>query len=160
VVPDLVSQQRYVAYDLPNLAGARLPGENRSRNETIIPRRASCRPSVGLWSCAAHRRRGRAGRPGRPGILYDIDLPRSSATLPDGDVLALYTDGVTEVRYRTSQRSIELFGEERLRSPLTAGRGTGAADIAGRVETAVQEFQSVHSADDLAVLVLRVTGGI
>lgn len=78
--------------------------------------------------------------------------------LVPGDVLVLYTDGVTEARYRTAAGGLELFGEDRLRALLAAVPGAGAADIAGRVETSVLDFQSGHLADDLAVLSLRATG--
>jgi serine phosphatase RsbU (regulator of sigma subunit) len=71
----------------------------------------------------------------------------------------LYTDGATEARHRNGERVVEQFGEERLRSVLSSARGAGAAEIAARVETAVLDFQAGHLADDLAVLVLRATGG-
>ncbi len=93
------------------------------------------------------------------GILADVDLPVSATTLSAGDVLVLYTDGATEARYRTSKGDLVLFGEERLRSVLATARGVGAADVAGRVESAVLDFQAGRPADDLAVLVLRATGG-
>jgi PAS domain S-box-containing protein len=93
------------------------------------------------------------------GILPDVHPPVSSATLAAGDVLVLYTDGVTEARYRTPEGTLEVFGEERLRSVLTSSTPAGAAEIAERVETAVATFESGHPADDLAVLVLKVVVG-
>lgn len=93
------------------------------------------------------------------GILPDVHLPVSSATLSAGDVLVLYTDGVTEARYRTSGGTLEMFGEERLRSVLAASTSASAAEIARTVETAVATFESGHPADDLAVLVLKVAAG-
>ncbi|MDP5182628.1 SpoIIE family protein phosphatase [Blastococcus sp. BMG 814] len=100
---------------------------------------------------------------GTPGTLLgsfpEVDLPVAGASLAAGDVLVLYSDGVTEARYRARTGDLEFFGEERLRSLLAASRGAGAADIAGRVEASALEFQSGHPADDLAVLVLRATGG-
>ncbi|TQN42292.1 PAS domain S-box-containing protein [Blastococcus colisei] len=92
------------------------------------------------------------------GSLPEIDLPVEGTILVPGDVLVLYTDGVTEARYRTAAGGLELFGEDRLRALLAAVPGAGAADIAGRVETSVLDFQSGHLADDLAVLSLRATG--
>ena len=93
------------------------------------------------------------------GILADIDLPVSVTTLSAGDAVVLYTDGATEARHRNVERVVEQFGEERLRSVLASASGAGAAEIAARVETAVLDFQADHLADDLAVLVLRATGG-
>lgn len=93
------------------------------------------------------------------GILPDVHLPVSSATLAAGDVLVLYTDGVTEARYRTPDGGLVMFGEDRLRSVLAAAASAGAADIAQTVEKAVAAFESGHPADDLAVLVVKATGG-
>jgi phosphoserine phosphatase RsbU/P len=93
------------------------------------------------------------------GTLSDVHLPVAGATLSAGDGLVLYTDGVTEARYRTTEGALEMFGEERLRSVLAESASSAAADIAGTVEEAVATFESGHSADDLAVLVLKVTPG-
>jgi sigma-B regulation protein RsbU (phosphoserine phosphatase) len=93
------------------------------------------------------------------GILDDVRLPVSSATLSDGDALVLYTDGVTEARYRTPTGGLETFGEDRLRAVLAASASAGAADIARAVEGAVGAFESGHPADDLAVLVVKATPG-
>ena len=92
------------------------------------------------------------------GSLSEVDFPVLGTTLAAGDVVVLYTDGVTEARYRSAGGGLELFGEERLRTLLAAARGAGAADIAGRMEASVMQFQSGRLADDLAVLVLRATG--
>jgi PAS domain S-box-containing protein len=93
------------------------------------------------------------------GILAELDLSVAVTTLSAGDAVVLYTDGATEARHRNGERVVEQFGEERLRSVLSSARGAGAAEIAARVETAVLDFQAGHLADDLAVLVLRATGG-
>lgn len=93
------------------------------------------------------------------GILSDVHLPVSSATLSPGDALVLYTDGVTEARYRTAGGGLVMFGEERLRSVVAASAAAGAADIARAVESAVATFESGHPADDLAILVLKVAPG-
>ncbi|MCZ2818140.1 PP2C family protein-serine/threonine phosphatase [Modestobacter sp. VKM Ac-2984] len=93
------------------------------------------------------------------GILPGIDLPVATTTLRGGDVLVLYTDGVTEARYRDGEGAVHQFGEEQLRSVLAAARGGSAVDVAAAVEASVMEFQRGRRADDLAVLVLRATGG-
>ncbi|MCZ2839577.1 PP2C family protein-serine/threonine phosphatase [Modestobacter sp. VKM Ac-2985] len=93
------------------------------------------------------------------GILPEIDLRVATTTLQSGDVLVLYTDGVTEARYRDGAGVVHQFGEEHLRSVLAGARGGSAVDVAAAVETSVMEFQRGRRADDLAVLVLRATGG-
>ena len=66
--------------------------------------------------------------------------------------MVFYTDGVTEER-----REGEQFGEDRLRELVAGSTGLSAAGIAERIERAVLEFQPVAPADDLAVVVLRIT---
>lgn len=92
------------------------------------------------------------------GLLADVQLPEAVTSLAPGDVLVLYTDGVTEARHRDDGGALEQFGEQRLAEVLAAGRGAEAADVALRVETAVLDFQAGHLADDVALLVLRTTG--
>lgn len=68
-----------------------------------------------------------------------------------GDQLALYTDGVTELR----SDSGEMFGEERLRDVLADNSDSdGAATIMRRLEEQLLDFQS-EPRDDIAVLLLR-----
>jgi phosphoserine phosphatase RsbU/P len=69
--------------------------------------------------------------------------------LAPGDVVVLYTDGVTEAR-----RGREEFGEHRLHELLAATAGRGADAIAGAVEDSVLAFQSGNARDDIAVLAL------
>ena len=51
-----------------------------------------------------------------------------------------------------------MFGEERLLELLRQSAGLSAAGIAGRIERAVLEFKPGPPADDVAVIVLRLTG--
>jgi PAS domain S-box-containing protein len=67
-----------------------------------------------------------------------------------GDVLVLYSDGVTEAR-----REREFFGEERLHDALRGAVGLDAAGVVARLETAVLDFAGTLS-DDLAILAARV----
>jgi Flp pilus assembly CpaF family ATPase len=92
-------------------------------------------------------------------ITTEIDLPVAITTLSAGDVVVLYTDGVTEARRRTSEGAVDQFGEERLRELVPWAHGACAEDVVARVETSVTEFQACHVADDIGVLVLRSTGG-
>jgi sigma-B regulation protein RsbU (phosphoserine phosphatase) len=82
------------------------------------------------------------------GALEDPILSEESMRLREGDLLVLYTDGVTEARARGS-----LFGEERLRA-LVAGGADGADELASEIEHAVREFSPAFS-DDTAILILR-----
>jgi sigma-B regulation protein RsbU (phosphoserine phosphatase) len=102
------------------------------------------------------------GRPGTAlGLLATVDVEEIRVRLESGDVLLLYTDGVTEAR-----RGPEQFGDERLADVLASsasglrGRtGVSAAHlvaeaVADRVLTEVTAWASRR--DDIAVLVLAV----
>ena len=93
--------------------------------------------------------------------LETTELPRHAARRPRapeaqrgddparaGDLLVLYTDGVTEARARGT-----LFGESRLRQ-LVAEGADGADDLASEIEHAVRAFSPALS-DDTALLILR-----
>jgi len=102
------------------------------------------------------RRDGAVERVGRPGTLIglvpDPDILDVTVELSPGESLVLYTDGVSEARSQEDG----LFGEERLIELLRDCASCDAAFIAERIEQRVREFQDQSSADDLAVLVMRV----
>jgi sigma-B regulation protein RsbU (phosphoserine phosphatase) len=99
-----------------------------------------------------------AGLLGRPGtILGIVDSPTlhdASTVLHPGDVVLLYTDGVTEARHGD-----EFFGDDRLAATLTALRGEDAATIAERLGDEVVDFQDGLPRDDVALVVLRIPAG-
>jgi PAS domain S-box-containing protein len=94
------------------------------------------------------------GPPGRViGVFEEANLAEQEARLAPGDALVLYTDGVLEGRARNGT----FFGEERLMALLRSSVALDASTIAGRIESAVVNFQEEVLRDDIAVLVLRVT---
>ena len=100
---------------------------------------------------------GRVEPVGRLGTLLgtDIDplLADVTVELELGDVLVLYTDGVTEVRrHRT-----EVFGTGELTALLSACAGQDPVAIADRVEAAVLEASQGRLRDDMALLVFGPT---
>ena len=86
------------------------------------------------------------------GVLPEPTLTDRSAHLAPGDVLLLYTDGITEARSPDG-----VFGEERLRGLVATCVGMDAHAIADRIESAVLDFQEGNPRDDIALLVVRVT---
>lgn len=85
------------------------------------------------------------------GIL-DTPHPRDTTTLLDpGDVVVLYTDGVTEAR-----RGGEFFDDERLLATIAAASAMSAQHIADRIVAAALDFQGGDARDDMAVVVLKV----
>lgn len=93
------------------------------------------------------------GEPGTViGVLDDPSLTERTITLGHGDVLALFTDGVTEGR-----RADDFFGEIRLAGVLGEARAESAATIADRLVDAVVGFQEGQPRDDIAVVILKVS---
>lgn len=96
------------------------------------------------------------GEPGKAlGVFPELDLEDHYMHLVPGDVLMLYTDGVIEARSPDGT----FFGDERLQSLLGSCAGLDAAAIAERIREAVLEHKGGDPSDDVAILVLRVTGG-
>ncbi len=85
------------------------------------------------------------------GIVPDVELVERSVHLGSGDVLVLYTDGVTE---RTSAGV--MFGTEGLKRVLEETDGMSAVEVATALEQAVVDFAAEEIRDDLAGVVLRV----
>jgi len=90
------------------------------------------------------------------GILDDSRYEAFETELAAGDVLLLYSDGITECRGGRD----ELFGEERLRSVLVQASGVDACGIRNAVFTAVDAFrQDQPCADDMALVVVKRQSG-
>jgi serine phosphatase RsbU (regulator of sigma subunit) len=109
--------------------------------------------NAGLTPPLIRRRSGRFEELTAGGVLLGVS---GDATYPDvcvelsaGDVVVLYTDGLTEAR-----RGDELFGTERVRLHLEACGTRRAADILEYLLSAVRAFAD-QPLDDLTVVVLR-----
>ncbi len=118
-----------------------------------------------ILACAGHpppllvRTDGTVREVGRSGLLLgivaDLDLEDERVELKRGDVLVLYTDGVVEAHGQTA----EPFGEERLHRVLSEAAGQPAEAIVSRLLRAVRAFERPgETGDDIAILVIRVTG--
>jgi sigma-B regulation protein RsbU (phosphoserine phosphatase) len=87
------------------------------------------------------------------GLLDGIDLEEVTVDLGPGDVLTLYTDGVTEAHAPTG----ELFGDERLRDALCGAGQRGAQAVCDSILAQVDRFQAgAKQHDDTALLVVKV----
>jgi PAS domain S-box-containing protein len=86
------------------------------------------------------------------GVFDDAELTELELSLGPGDVLVLYTDGVSEVRDEAGQ-----LGEEGIAAAVARAAGGTASEIADAIEEAVRE-KDREPRDDIAILVVRVTG--
>jgi serine phosphatase RsbU (regulator of sigma subunit) len=89
------------------------------------------------------------------GTDIEPQLTDVSVELGLGDVLVLYTDGVTEVR----RRRREVFGHAQLTALLASCGGLAPDAVADRIEAAVLAASEGHLRDDVAILALGPMAG-
>ena len=89
------------------------------------------------------------------GVLDDAVYGEGRATLSTGDVLLLFTDGVTEA----INGSEELFSDSRLRQQFAANAAKPAAQMVDRLVESVNRFAAgAPQEDDITILALRYKG--
>lgn len=90
------------------------------------------------------------------GVMANVPYERGVVTLEPGDVLAMFTDGVTEAMSPEGEE----YGEERLEALLKAHRRESARAILDAVRDDIRRF--THNApvlsDDLTMLVMKRAG--
>lgn len=86
------------------------------------------------------------------GILPDIDYDNSQTELGPGEVLLLYSDGITECMNKTG----DMFGESRLQEVLTQSLSGDAHAIRGAIFSAIDTFRENEPySDDMTLIVLK-----
>jgi sigma-B regulation protein RsbU (phosphoserine phosphatase) len=86
------------------------------------------------------------------GILPQATYEESRTRMESGDILVLFSDGVTEA---VNPRD-EDFGEQRLAAMVASMRDRPAAEIVEAIDVAVNEFtEGAPAADDITVVVVR-----
>lgn len=89
------------------------------------------------------------------GAFPDMRYPEDHIHLREGDMLILYTDGVTEAM----SESMEEFGTERLIDMAMTVRSRPAKKIAAAIKRAVLSFsKQAVPGDDLTLVILKVGG--
>ena len=87
--------------------------------------------------------------------LEDIRFKGGKINLYEGDVIFLYTDGVTEA----TNIGKELFGEERLLTALNENLDKSVEDIDKNVRTSIDHFvKDAPQFDDITILALQYHG--
>ncbi len=84
------------------------------------------------------------------GVVSDIRLARANFDMRSGDVLMIYTDGITDVRNPSGER----FGLDRLTGVLRAKADIGAAAVRDAVVREVMQMSAGHPPDDDQTLVV------
>src|SRR6266851_4221344 len=102
----------------------------RAKTGTLIRMQSSC-PPIGL----------------SPDEICEL----ASADLTSGDVLVLYTDGVTEAENRLGQE----FGMERLSATVRRGSSLSAEDLMTNIYNAAADFCGDDFHDDVTILVVK-----
>ena len=84
-------------------------------------------------------------------MLSEVRLSDTSVHLGRGDVMVLYTDGVTEARGPEG-----MLGADQLVSVLASCAGLDAKSVAARIESAALEIQEGNPRDVIAILAVRI----
>ena len=86
------------------------------------------------------------------GLVEEVRLEEVSVDLCFGDLLVLYTDGITDAHSPTG----EFFGVERLRETVSADGGLSAKGLCNLIFEHVDRFQAgAAQHDDMALLVVK-----
>jgi sigma-B regulation protein RsbU (phosphoserine phosphatase) len=85
------------------------------------------------------------------GLFEEWDCSVVELELAAGDVLVIYTDGVSEA----SPNETDEFGEERLIEAARDGRARSADEVLEAILSQVQEFSQGEQADDMTLIVAR-----
>ncbi len=87
------------------------------------------------------------------GMFHDMEYSLGELVLRPEDLIALYSDGVTEAGIDHGNE----FGEIRLEAVVTASRMQPLAEIQRRVVTAVHAWAGLELEDDMTLLLVRAT---
>lgn len=86
------------------------------------------------------------------GVISIAPYSEESSNLGSGDLLVLYSDGVTEA----NNPDFDEFGEERFIRVLSENRALTAREIVDAVTAALKEFTAgAPQADDITLLVAK-----
>ncbi len=88
------------------------------------------------------------------GLFEDWHSPIVECQLSAGDILALYTDGVTESFNETGEE----FGEELLIEALRQNADLPAQQLLNSVVEQIQRFSSAEQHDDITLIIARCMG--
>lgn len=89
------------------------------------------------------------------GVMENTKCEQRELKLQPGDMIFLYTDGVTEAMNQTHQ----MFSEARLKDHLTKYKDQGIKDIIGKIREEIRVFaEGAPQSDDITMLAVRYKG--
>jgi sigma-B regulation protein RsbU (phosphoserine phosphatase) len=86
------------------------------------------------------------------GMFENAPYDESEIHVADGDILVIYTDGVTEAENKKE----EAFGEERLRNIIRAEAGSDSRTLRDRILSEITDFSGSRLGDDVTIIVIKV----
>jgi sigma-B regulation protein RsbU (phosphoserine phosphatase) len=92
------------------------------------------------------------------GFLSDQKYEQQTTTLGPGDILVLYTDGITEARSPEEEKAVEdkLFGEDRLVQIVKDNASLSAREIQSAILQAVSAHtKNTPQGDDITIVVIK-----
>lgn len=119
-------------------------------SRTLRYSNAGCEPAI-LYSAASGNARLLTAKGVLLGITASADYEEVVTALEPGDVLAMYTDGLTEAGVGDRR-----FGRQAAMDVICQSAHLGAQQIADRLHDALLEFVHGRITDDVAMVVLKV----
>jgi GAF domain-containing protein/ligand-binding sensor protein len=86
------------------------------------------------------------------GVFLNVNYTQELVDVENGDILVLYTDGITEARSRQG----EFFGVQRLKDIVKENFHLSAQALANKIYTVVQKFTRRQISDDFSLLVIKL----
>ncbi|MFH1453640.1 MAG: SpoIIE family protein phosphatase [Armatimonadota bacterium] len=85
------------------------------------------------------------------GVNNNETYGQETVSIEQGDILILYTDGITEARSKEG----ELFGFERLKNIISESKDLSSQKIADKIYNEIQKFTLKNLSDDFTLLVIK-----
>jgi len=87
------------------------------------------------------------------GVIDEIHLDEAEVTFQTGDVIVLYTDGVTEAMNVNNDE----FGEERLKQVIQDHHHTSARELLAAIQEAILDFTAGEAQfDDITLMIVKM----
>ena len=91
------------------------------------------------------------------GVMEDLSYQEDTVSLKSGDMLVIYSDGITE----TLNSHCEEFGEDRLIQMIRRSQNISALELIERILSAIDDFSGgAPQSDDRTLIVVRREDGI